>query len=299
MSVFSAYESSLNRTAGLFGSNDEVKRALVTRIAPNSLLRSSMQSKHLIETAVKAAQGDNRAEGYRLLRVLLSSGVHFEESRMATIFERLPTLVESVNCSEEEEHLLSLVELVYANNLINTIERIEKILVKLISTVNRLIQNRKNKKLSMSLLLILLSSKSRSCIQPQVYNNIRKACTSTLLDDYETMELAARTIALCNSAETPEFWQSEFSLYSHDALRTVAEMGIKCDIPENTNRNDKSVSILEHYMNTEITGAAKALKLETLFSAIIEVLSQVCFCPHLSMSVRYSTTVRMLPSLFV
>ena len=284
MSVFSNYVTSLNR-AGTFGGNDEVRRALVTHIAPNYLLRSGMQSRQIIETAVKAADGEDRAEGYRLLCILLSSGVPIEESKLATIFERLPALIESVNCRDEEEHLLSLVELVYANNLASTIERIEKVLVKLIGTINRLIQNRKNKRLSMSLLLLLLSSKSRSSIQPQVYNNIRKACVSIVLDDHNTMRLAARTIALCNSAETAEFWQNEFCMYCHDALRTVVEMGIKCDIPENVSKSDKSVSVFDYYMTSRMSGAGKALKLETLFSALMEILSQVCMFVSISLCV--------------
>ena len=66
MSVFSNYVTSLNR-AGTFGGNDEVRRALVTHIAPNYLLRSGMQSRQIIETAVKAAE---KKKGERLVREL-------------------------------------------------------------------------------------------------------------------------------------------------------------------------------------------------------------------------------------
>ena len=281
MSVFSAYVSSLRR-AGAYGSNEEITGALVAHIAPNSMLLSAMQTKSLIGAAVKATEGPDRAEGYRLLCILLDSAVYLEESKLAVIFERLPALVESISGEEEEEHLLSLVELVYSKNLAATIERIEKILIKLIGTVIRLIQNRKNRSLSLRLLSLLISSKSRSSIQPQVYNNIRKACITVLLDDYNTMRLAARTIALCNSAEAADFWQNEFSLYCHDLLLTATEIGISCDITDYISINDKSISIFRQFMTHKQTGAGQALKLEALFSAVIEVLWQVykyvCVC---------------------
>lgn len=169
MSLYSSLESSSELGDPTF--------PLTSRILPHASLVEKMDTRRAVDAILNAAVGTNKAQGYTMVSMLLVSDVKVEESRLATLFERLSSLLESVSDEVEGDAFVGMVSNVYEQELTETIERIEKHLNKLVGTATRVLQSRISSPAadtSIKLLRILLTSKSRSLLQPQAAT-IRKA----------------------------------------------------------------------------------------------------------------------------
>jgi len=150
---------------------------LASRILPNSSLVAKMDIRNMIEEIFSTAVGEYKNDGYSLVSMLLQCDISFEESRFASIFERLPSLLESVADEGEAQAFNKMIGMVYERSLSETIERVEKHMNKLVITAARIIQNRGSSPAydaSVGLLCTLLTSRSRSLLQQQAAT-IRKA----------------------------------------------------------------------------------------------------------------------------
>ena len=149
--------------------------SIMSRLLTNHLLLGKIDTKKLVDAIFNKTQGEDKAEGYRLLCLLLTSDVQVEEAKLSVIFERLPSLIESIIDDIEGAHVLELLTTVYKCGLKETIDRIEKNLGKIVNTCIRLIQSQKHKAdLLLAILETLLTSSSRNLMQQQ-FGAIRKA----------------------------------------------------------------------------------------------------------------------------
>lgn len=178
MSVYASLLATLGRADKHINSVSSIG----TRLLTNNCLVSKIDTKKLVDHIIHETIGENKAEGYRLLCILLKSEVIFEETRLASMFERFPALLESLIDEDEERYLLMLLTIIYDYEYRETIERIEKILNKITNTCTRLIQTQRHKtNFLLSIMEQLLTSSSRNLMQQQA-GSIRKACiTGTIM----------------------------------------------------------------------------------------------------------------------
>ena len=129
MSVYGSFLSSLEDNEQVIECGREVG-SVITRLASNDQLIANVDTQVLVNNVIDAASGGDRVEGYRLLVALLRSEVTVEESSLAGLFERLPSLLESAveqGDMEESKQLLLIVDAVYQCGARSIIERIEKV----------------------------------------------------------------------------------------------------------------------------------------------------------------------------
>ena len=169
MSLYSSLISSLDNNEF-----DDV-RSIQTRILCNPSIISKMDTKPIVTSIFNSAMGEEKIQGYNLLKILLESKINRDDVKITNFFERIVTLIESTNDLNEGFSLLSVIRNVYKLQFHECIERIEKNISKIIHTASRLLSTNVDLgKFYLSILHLFLTSTSRNLLN-QLFHSIRKA----------------------------------------------------------------------------------------------------------------------------
>ena len=204
------------RNSGLSGGTSTTTNDILSL---TELLVSTLSTKGEIDRDVSC----------RTLTEIIGSLSRFREveGRISTIIDRLPSLFESYGGSNHSQHeegtmdaMLGLLEALLATDSDELVKKINKIVPKLTACAIRLSDKEMSAPLGLSVLQVLLESRSRTLMIP-ASNAIKKACLACW-----HLTIAAETLALLFAIEPPETWQRHWATGVLTCVRLVQLLGL-------------------------------------------------------------------------